>query len=181
MTLVILCPKSSRNINAVPDPTLSNPKSQYAGNTTPLHPTFAQEMEAYLQRRRLIERARVLRQGIISRRDEDLMTMGKSCCLATGDDSLHPNPHVRQLLRTCFPDSKFSVLESQNSPECVPLNECVLAIAWEAILCPLSHSLFSGVAKAGNIEALAKLLPCVAAYQAKYHRVWTTLHARVSI
>jgi hypothetical protein len=173
MPPITLCPNSSADLDPAFDPSLifQRPQNQYPENTTTLNQILEQETETVDELVRLIDQVNVLSQGVILKRDTDLMRMGRSSCSEPGDESSHQNPHVRQLFRTCFPGSKFSALERQCSPECVPLNECVLAIAWEAILNPLSHSLFSG---GGTPEALAKLLPRAATYQANYHTVLTS-------
>ena len=104
----------------------------------------------------------------IRKRVEALERIGRSFGSELDNEFVQFNAHVRQLLRTCFPGSRFSTLERECIPECVPLNECVLAITWEYVNCPLESWIHPVLQ---TFEPLANLLPRASAYQAKYQDV----------
>jgi hypothetical protein len=98
-----------------------------------------------------------LRGEIILERDKALEQTGRSINCSPNDSESNHEQKLRNLFATCFPGSKFSPLERQCSSECVPLNECILAIAWDSTT--------------PSLECLATLLPRAAAYQAEHQEV----------
>jgi hypothetical protein len=86
-------------------------------------------------------------------RDEALGEIGKSINVL--ENSLSPpDRQLRTLFSMCFLGSRFCNLDRQCSPECIPLNECILAIAWDSATTSLG--------------VLATLLPRAATYQADH-------------
>ncbi|KAE9369180.1 hypothetical protein N431DRAFT_345414 [Stipitochalara longipes BDJ] len=89
-------------------------------------------------------------------RDKALEKIGHS--MAGSENSLSPhNRRVRDVFVECFLESSFSNLDEEwPKPELIPLNECILAIAWESAT--------------SELESLVKLLPRAAAYQADHQQ-----------
>lgn len=96
-------------------------------------------------------------------RDEGLQRMGRSFDDTSGDDDFDRNAQFWSLFERCIPYSRFSQqLAPPSLFQNVPLNECVLAIAWDLTHCPKS-TILSAKAILGP---LADLLVPAAASQA---------------
>lgn len=90
------------------------------------------------------------------------------------DKSFHENPHLDHLFRACFPGSNYFSVGPICPPGRVPLNDCILAIAWETSNWPPSLPIFSDMEV---LESLSRLLPRAAAYQADYREVFYSIRA----
>jgi hypothetical protein len=106
----------------------------------------------------------------ILERNRGLEQLGRSNEYTTGEEYFPQNPHLRPLFSSCFPGSRFSSLPGHCPPQRVPLNECVLAIAWDFTHCSTFAFILCGKV---SLEDLANLLPRAAAYQAEHQEVFT--------
>jgi hypothetical protein len=173
MHAIVLCPNSSAKSDSTQDLKLQRETLMSQNQVLSTSSTTLINVDAVEKRKKAVHWVNQLSKAAIHKRQDGLEQMGKSVVSEPGDVSVHPNPSVRQLFRTCFPGSIFSRLVRECSPECVPLNECVLAIAWESINFPRVIASFSDMQ---GIESLGKLLPRASAYQAKYQEVTYARH-----
>jgi len=107
-----------------------------------------------------LDRANQLWKTGLLERDRGLKDIGDS--ITGGGYRLSPHyRQLRKLFSECFPGSRYSTSserpEASPEPARIPLNECILAIAWES---PTSE-----------LEGLARLLPQAAAHQAVHENV----------
>jgi hypothetical protein len=72
------------------------------------------------------------------------------------------------VLESCF-DKRISSLDHKSQEMLIPLDECILAIIWEAFDCPLSKNII------GNIGDTLILMRAAALYQTKYNNVSSPL------
>jgi len=114
------------------------------------------------QERRLVNSAW---EKLLWERDSGLERLGHSADYASGHDEFHLNAHLQPLFTTCFPGSRFSPLVGQSPSASVPLNECILATAWDIMHCPKFALILPG---SQTLNSLVSLLPRAAKYQEEY-------------
>jgi hypothetical protein len=116
-------------------------------------------------------------QQIIARRGRELSNLGINATLNRNEEPAG-NAHCLYDSSPPFsplglPDSIFSALRSStvSPPALVPLNECILAIAWEFHTQPWTSTITGGT----SLEDLINLLRRSAVYQAKLESVSSVL------
>jgi len=109
------------------------------------------------EQKKALDQVHRLWDELILEREMALQRVGRSVNCSPSDCESHHEQELRRLFATCFPGTRFSPLERQCSSECVPLNECVLAIAWDSATT--------------SLECLANLLPRAAVYQSNHQEV----------
>ncbi|KAH6714224.1 hypothetical protein BKA61DRAFT_607420 [Leptodontidium sp. MPI-SDFR-AT-0119] len=100
----------------------------------------------------------------MNRREMALARLVQATEYSAEDDPILHDMEIRPLLRECLPGN-CTPIKQPGLAALNPLNECILAIAWELFDYPFSCF---DITETGDLGGLVRLLPSVARYQAKH-------------
>jgi hypothetical protein len=145
MLPITLCPKATTLVTGSP--------VQLPGSSTSYEISYQPEVAA-----------NTFFRDTMNRREMALVRLVQATEYSAEDDPILHDMEIRPLLQECLPGN-CTPIKQPGLVALNPLNECILAIAWELFDYPFSCF---DITETGNLGGLVRLLPSVARYQAKH-------------